>query len=103
MKTKKRYSKEFKAQALELVALGKPVTEVAQDLHLSRDLVYRWRSDAAKLAQGESGGQRAVGEMAEADELRQLCREVAHLRMENDILKKAAVIIGTNHQLKSDS
>ena len=76
MKTKKRYSKEFKAQALELVALGKPVTEVAQDLHLSRDLVYRWRSDAAKLA---------------------------HLRMENDILKKAVVIIGTNHQLKSDS
>ena len=94
MKAKKRYSKEFKAQALELVALGKPVTEVAQDLQLSRDLVYRWRSDAAKL-QGRGTGE-AVGEIATSDELCQLRREVVHLRMENDILKKAAVIIGTS-------
>jgi len=34
--------------------------------------------------------------VADADELRELRREVAHLRMENDILKKAAVILGTN-------
>ena len=100
MKAKKRYSKEFKAQALELVALGKPVTEVAHDLQLSRDLVYRWRSDAVK--QQRNTGE-AVGEISKSDELCQLKREVAHLKMENDILKKAAVIIGTNRPSSSGS
>ena len=38
---------------------------------------------------------RAAGERSEADELRALRREVTLLRQENDILKKAAVILGT--------
>jgi transposase-like protein len=33
--------------------------------------------------------------MGEAEELRRLRRQNAHLLMENDILKKAAVILGT--------
>ncbi len=90
-----------KHRRLELVALGKPVSEVAEDLSVSRDLIYRWRSEDPKLTQRGSAGQLAVGEVAAADELRQLRREVTQLRMENDILKKAAVIIGTNPQQKS--
>ena len=43
-----------------------------------------------------SGGVRAVGEEPAADELRRLRRENANLKLENDILKKAAVILGTN-------
>lgn len=38
---------------------------------------------------------RAVGERSGADDLRALLRENAQLRMENDILKKAAIILGT--------
>ena len=38
---------------------------------------------------------RAAGERSEADELRALRRENTLLRQENDILKKAAVILGT--------
>jgi transposase-like protein len=33
--------------------------------------------------------------VGEADELRRLRAEITRLRMENDILKKAAVILGT--------
>ena len=40
--TRKRYTPEFKAQAVELVALGKPVPEVAQDFGLSSSLLYKW-------------------------------------------------------------
>jgi transposase-like protein len=40
---------------------------------------------------------RAVGERPEADDLRALRRENAQLRMENDILKKAAMILGTKN------
>jgi transposase-like protein len=38
---------------------------------------------------------------AAADDLRALRRENAHLKMENDILKKAAVILGTKTQASS--
>ena len=101
MKTRKRYTDEFKAQAVELVNFGKPVPEVASDLGISTNLIYRWKQEMSQQAQGGSRGHRATGEEAAADELRLLRREVAHLKMENDILKKAAVILGTNPQQKS--
>jgi transposase len=102
--TRKRYSAEFKAQAVELVKLGKPVPEVAQELGLGTGILYRWtRSvrDTSQQAQIGSAGLRAVGEQAGADELRLLRRENAHLKLENDILKKAAVILGTEQQTPS--
>ncbi len=95
---RKRYSAEFKAQAIELVKLGKPVPEVASDLCIGAGILYRWTESVRKHpqpAQLGSEGLRAVGEQAEADELRRLRDENTHLRMENDILKKAAVILGT--------
>ena len=98
---RKRYSAEFKAQAIELVRLGKPVTEVAQELGIGSAILYRWtfaERNGPQAAQLGSEGLGAVGEQAEADELRRLRRENAHLRLENDILKKAAVILGTEPQ-----
>ncbi len=94
--TRNRYSREFKEQAVELVKLGKPVPEVARELGVGSGLLYRWVGKLAKPAQFGSGGFRAVGEEAAADELRGLRRENTWLKMENDILKKAAVILGTN-------
>ena len=99
--TRKRYTAEFKAQAVELVGLGKPVPEVAEDLEIGTGVLYRWmRKGGAggQSAQLGSEGGRAVGEEPAADELRRLRREVANLKLENDILKKAAVILGTRPQ-----
>jgi transposase-like protein len=45
--------------------------------------------------QGGSAGQKAEGELSEANTLRALRRENARLQAENDILKKAAIILGT--------
>ena len=56
MKTKRRYTDEFTAQAVELAKLGKPVSEVAKDLEITVDLVYRWKKEDAQSAQGGSGG-----------------------------------------------
>jgi transposase len=94
--TRKRYSAEFKAQAISLVGLGKPVSEVAEDLEIGTNILYRWISQGGQSAQLVREGLRAVGEEPAADELRRLRREIAHLKLENDILKKAAVILGTN-------
>jgi transposase len=98
---RKRYTSEFKAQAVELVACGKPVPEVAEDLGIGSGNLYRW-VQASQPAQLGSGSLRAVGEEAEADELRRLRREIAHLKLENDILKKAAVILGTRSKPQSN-
>lgn len=43
-RTYQRYTPEFKDQALGLLSLGKPVAEVAQELQLSSNLLYAWRS-----------------------------------------------------------
>jgi transposase len=96
--TRKRYTAEFKAQALGLVALGKPVSEVAEDLEIGTSILYRWVRKGGQPAQLGSAGGRAVGEEPAADELRRLRREMANLKLENDILKKAAVILGTRPQ-----
>ena len=75
--TRKRYTAEFKAQAVELVGLGKPVSEVAEDLEIGTNVLYRWVRDGGQPTQIGSAGGRAVGEEPEADELRRLRRENA--------------------------
>lgn len=98
--SKKHYTAEFKAQALELLSIGKPVAQVAEELCISSDLLYSWRRQSER-SQGGSEGTRAVGEVSAADELRSLRRENALLKQENDILKKAAIILGTRAQSSS--
>ncbi|MDB6136658.1 MAG: hypothetical protein JWM59_4901 [Verrucomicrobiales bacterium] len=97
MKSRQRYTPEFKTQALDLLATGKPVQELAGELRVSRNLLYSWRADSQSPQFG-SGGSSASGGRPEADELRALRRENARLQVENDILKKAAVILGTRVQ-----
>lgn len=108
MKTVKRerYSNDFKDRALALVGLGRPVPEVAQELGIGTSILYRWTQAQRQRVPGapaQLGGvvQRAVGELDEAAELRRLRKENAQLLLENDILKKAAVILGTQPQHKS--
>jgi transposase len=98
-KTRKRFSADFKDQAVSLVATGKPVSVVAQELGIGDGLLYRWVRNA-KAAQIGSGGGSAGGDDPATDELRRLRRENAMLQEENNILKQAAVILGTKAQKK---
>jgi len=96
-KPRQRYSPEFKAQAVELIGTGKPVTQIAEELCIGSNLLYKWKLQSQGVQVG-SEGPRAVGERSAADDLRSLRRENAFLRVENDILKKAAIILGTRTQ-----
>ncbi len=97
-KPRKHYTPQFKAQAVELLVTGKPVEQVSEELCISSSMLYRWRLDS----QGGIAGSRTEGEGAgAADDLRALRRENAILKQENDILKKASVILGTRPQLNS--
>ena len=93
--SRRRYTSEFKAQAVGLVQHGKPVAEVAQELEISEGVLYTWVRGATPPG---SAPPPAGGEEPAAAELRRLRREVANLKLENDILKKAAVILGSKPQ-----
>ena len=43
-KTRKRYTEEFNAQAVELLQTGKPVSELAEELDISSDLLCAERT-----------------------------------------------------------
>jgi transposase len=101
VQSRKQYTAEFKAQILELADHGRPVSELSQEFEVSAGLIHTWRRKASKQSQIGSGGAGAVGDQDVADELRLLRGQVADLQLENDILKKAAVILGTKPQPKS--
>ena len=83
----RKYSKEFKLQAARLVtAQGYSYEQAAKRLGTTgwsiRNWVQKFRQTGELPAQSET--------QPKADELRQLRKENARLKMENDILKKAA-------------
>jgi transposase len=88
-KRKRRiHSREFKADTVQVVRTGgRTISEVARDLGLAESLVRSWVKQAE--ADDVSGGGGAVT-TAEREELSRLRKEVKVLRMEREILKRAA-------------
>jgi transposase len=94
MKAKKRvpYSREFKLEAVRMVKAGKkPVTQIAQELGVARQLLHSW----ARLAERKAGQEvtdvfPGHGKRAAADaEIARLRKELAQAKEDNEILKKA--------------
>jgi len=88
--TRKKYSKEFKLDAVSLVAdQGYSCAEAARSLSIHATLLGRWVKEAqAGDGQAFRGNGRLTGEQ---EELRRLKVENKRLKMEKEILKKATV------------
>ena len=87
MEKKRRvYSREFKQEEVNLVRAGQTsLVGVARDLGIEENSLRQW-----KRQQEQHGAQAFPGQGKSHDEeLAQLRREVALLRQERDILKKA--------------
>jgi transposase-like protein len=86
--TRRVHTREFKAETVALVrAGGRTAAQVARDLGLADSLVYDWIRQA-KVDEGN--GPAGALTTAEREEISHLRREVKVLRMEREILKKAA-------------
>jgi transposase len=86
-RSKPPYPPEFRREALELLRVsGKPVSQIAKDLDVSEQTLYVWRRQADVNA-----GRREGLATEEREELRALRKENRNLKMEKEILKKAAV------------
>ena len=86
---RRKFSREFKIEAVRLVReRGVSVPQAARDLDLHENMLRRWVKElSVDPAQAFPGNGQMKPEQLEIDRLR---REVAKLRAERDILKKAA-------------
>lgn len=100
-RVRRDYSAEFKADAVRLVkAGGKQVTVLARELNVSRQMLYSWvrQADQRKgkpLSDVFPGHGNRTADQKELDQLR---REVARLRVDNEILKKAKAFFAKHHR-----
>ena len=86
---RKTYTREFKLQALRMVSdQGLSVAEVSRRLGVGENCVRNWRKAAARQGSAVAPGHGTPGPAE--DELRRLRAEVARLKAERDLLKKAA-------------
>ena len=81
---RQKYSREFKAEAVKMVESGRQQAEVARELGITGNTLWNWVERARKERETPNG---LTAE--EREELRKLRREVADLREEREILKKA--------------
>jgi transposase len=90
MAVRKKYSKEFKLDAVSLVTeQGYTRAEAARSLDINANMLGRWVKQY-RSAEGEAF--RGTGKLTpEQEENRKLKAQVRRLQMEKEILKKAAV------------
>ena len=88
-RTNRKVTKEFKQEAVRLAGLpNRTLAQVAEELGVPASSLYRWRQE---LAREGADAFRGRGRLRTAEaELAALRRENDVLRMERDILKKAA-------------
>lgn len=86
---------EFRQRAVELARLrDKPVAQIAEDLGISDSCLRNWMAQA-----DVDEGRREGLSSRERDELVELRREARTLKLENEILKRAAAYFARENVL----
>ena len=90
---RRKYDPDFKRSAVQLTEEpGRTVASVAENLGISKDLLYRWRR--AQLVNKElafpGNGREAL--TSQQQKIRELEKRLKNAEMERDILKKAMAI-----------
>lgn len=87
-KPRRTFDREFKLSAVKLVLeSGESVKTIAEELGISENTLFNWKKKYLEDAKNAFPGKGRMN--AEQEELRKKDREIARLKMERDILKKA--------------
>ena len=90
-KHSRRYSPQFKREAVELYRRsGKSIVAIATEIGVAPESLRKWNQQH-EIDVGEREGLSS----SERERLRELERENARLRMERDLLKRAAAFFAT--------
>ena len=96
MPGRRGYPPEFKAEAVELYrGSDKSIRDIATELGVSTESLRRW------IVQHDvDAGQREGASTDEIEELRRLRKENRRLKMEREILKKAAAFFANENGIR---
>lgn len=85
---RRKFDAQFKQDALRLIQESKrSISDIARELSVRPELLYRWKSEFATDPENAFPGK--GHSKPEQDQVRQLEQELARVRQERDILKKA--------------
>jgi len=89
MDNRKRYSKEFKLEVLEMVRIsGKSHSQIEREMGLGNGAIYRWLKEHEEYREDAFPGNGNPKEK----EIYELKRELERTKRQRDILKKALAI-----------
>jgi transposase len=90
----RKYTEEFRRDAVKLITeQGYTQAEVSQNLGVSDSNIHRWYKESLS-----NKPKKSREEMDEKEELKKLRSENAQLKMEREILKKAAAFFANEHK-----
>ena len=90
---RRKYDSDFKRNAVQLAEEpGRSVAEVAENLGIGKDLIYRWRREQRSQQGLAFPGNGRQSLTSEQQEIRELEKKLKDTEMERDILKKAMAI-----------
>lgn len=87
---RRSFTDEFKNQMVQLYLNGKPRAEIIKEYDLSASAFDKWVKQSHSTGSFKESDNRSD----EQNELIKLRKENQQLKMENDILKQAALILG---------
>lgn len=93
--TRRKYTPEFKREALELAQQLGSVAEAARRLGIKDTVLYNWKT-TFKISM-DPKKKSVQSSMADAEELKRLRKENEDLKKTNYILKKAAAFFSQDH------
>ena len=89
---RRTYTDEFKNQLVQLYLNGKRKCDIVREYDISSSLLDKWIKQSTSTGSFKEKDNRSEEELE--NQLRIAEKELKQLRMENDILKQAALILG---------
>ena len=86
----KRYDQEYKDMIVELFKSGMTVTEIGKEYGIANSTINGWINRGKEIRGSDE-------EIITVNEIMKLKKEMARIKEENEILKKAMSIFATNH------
>jgi transposase len=101
--TRRKFTLEFKTEAAHrVIDSGRNVAEVASELSISQEALYRWVRDERIRLEAASSVNEGPLSADERRELIKLRREMAELKKDNEFLGKAAAYFAAKQANKKD-
>ena len=83
MESMKRYDKEFKRGIIEKYMGGATIAGLSRESGVAEQTLHKWKSEIVRTEDGEADKEKLL-----------MRKEIRELKMEVEILKKAALIFG---------